>query len=133
MSSSGDGKLAAHTVIGKDDILAGDIPFKKTICRAQTLSRGTSAWVWVKGITGSAAIKGVWAVVRYPGFKPGSASNPLLNLPSFELRLKGSGQYEGSFNGFTKKGAYEVFVYAMDANGFVSTPKSTRVTQRKGR
>jgi len=51
------------------------------------------------------------------------------DLPNLILTHMGGGRYEGTYNGFSSEGTYEVAVHAMDQDGNVSLPAETTVTQ----
>ena len=77
----------------------------------------------------------VWAVVWPPDYNPGPASNPVTDLPSFELEryacdnATGQGTYRGTYGGFSAEGLYHITVYAMDRKGNTSLPYLTNVSK----
>ena len=122
-----DGQLARNYSIGVGIMLAGDDPLIGSISEQQTVSDGDSVTIWVDDVTTTGSIASVWALIIPPGYATGSASNPLIDLPTVELTAAGGNRYEGSFSAFTSFGIYQVFAYAADAEGAISLPKEATV------
>jgi len=71
-------------------------------------------------------------VITPPNYSSGSPEVPVVQLPILDLIPVGEGRYEGTYSSFTKKGDYNIAVYASDTKGLISLPVSTTVTQKKG-
>jgi len=126
-----DGDLARIKYIGKGFATAGDIPLINTISPDQRLSGQTSASITVE-IVSTGRITKVWGVVFSPNLinTPG---NPITDLPTFDLTWdEQSRRYEGTYDGFTVAGTYNITVYAMNENMIISLPKTTKVEQTLG-
>ncbi len=73
-------------------------------------------------------INRVWAVIRPPNFQPGTASNPVQDLPVVELLPTGTAeQYRGRYEQFNVPGRYQITLYAKDLSGRSASPKQTEV------
>ncbi|MDB4442486.1 6-bladed beta-propeller [bacterium] len=122
-----DGHVARNYTIGAGVILAGDDPLIGSISEQQTVSEGGSATIWVDDATTTGNIASVWAVITPPGYNTGSASDPVIDMPTVELTAAGGNRYEGTFSDFASFGTYKVSVYAMDTEGAISLPMETTV------
>ena len=71
----------------------------------------------------------MWAVIKPPADEPEVYSEPVLQLPTLELKATGGNRYEGTYSEFSTTGAYEVDVYAVDMDGNISLPVETKVVQ----
>jgi len=120
-----DGQIARNYTIGVGIMLAGDNPLIGSISPEQTIPAGASATIWADDVTTTGSIARVWAVITPPGFTTGSASDPVVDIPTVELTAAGGNRYGGSFNEFSSFGTYRVTVYAMDTEGAISLPKET--------
>jgi hypothetical protein len=93
-----------------------------------------SATIRVSGITATGKIDKVWAVLIPPDYLPGSADNPVTNLPTLRLqdsaRGMGKGKYQGTCKHFDARGDYDIAVYALDTEGNLSQPRQIRVSIR---
>jgi hypothetical protein len=127
-----DGQLARNYTIGVGIILAGDDPVIGSISPEQTLHGETSATIWVEGVTTTGTIDKVWAVITPPGYGTGSPSDPVTDSPTVTLSPVGNGRYEETYSSFITFGTYEIAVYAMDTDGNISLPMSTKVFQEVG-
>jgi hypothetical protein len=93
----------------------------------------TSATIWAENVTTTGTIDKVWAVITPPGEAENPPGVPVTDLPSMDLVYNGgAGRYEGTYNDLSIYGTYEIVVYAMDTEGAISVPKTTRVTQEIG-
>ena len=126
-----DKQLADDYMIGNGIATAADIPVIGLIVDDQTLSKETSAEIWVESIITTGTISRVWAVIVPPEQESEDTDNPVTELPTVELKNDGSGRYEGTYSSFTTTGTYTVAVYAMDENNAVSLPVETTVEQTK--
>ena len=122
-----DFTLAGEYPIGIGAVTAGDIPTIGSISPDQLLSSGTSTTVWVDNIIPSSNIQKVWAVVVPPEPASSDPSEPVTDLPSFDLVNIFGNRYEGTYSNFTESGTYKVSVYVMDNKGNVSLPVQTTV------
>ena len=126
-----DGDVARGKNIGKGFIIAGDIPSISTITPNQVLSGQTSATITVE-VVSTGRITRVWAIVHSPDFT-NPTDNPITDLPTFDLTWnEQSRRYEGTYDGFTVAGTYDITVYAMNENMIISLPKATKVEQTLG-
>ncbi|KJR40875.1 S-layer homology region domain protein [Candidatus Magnetoovum chiemensis] len=128
-----DDDSAADTyTIGNGVATAVDIPSIVSITPAQTLNGETEASVTIE-LLRTSQITRVWAIVTPPDFYLiTSPDTPILNLPSFDLSLKDTNTYEGTYNNFFLTGTYNVTVFAVDENLKQSIPLTTTVEQTSG-
>lgn len=70
----------------------------------------------------------VWAEVRRPDFSPPSASEPVMDLPYFDLQHGEGELWTGLYDHFDAEGAYTIAVYARDRIGNTSAPALTTYT-----
>ncbi|MBF0592497.1 MAG: hypothetical protein HQL02_10465 [Nitrospirae bacterium] len=127
-----DGDLAETYTIGKGIKSAADIPFIGSVSPDQTLNGQTSAKIRAENVIPTDTIQRVWAIIKRPDSTPSNPDEPVTSLPSIDLTNLGSNTYEGTYSDFNVSGAYEIAVYAMDSNGIISLPKTTKVTQTGG-
>ncbi len=137
LESNGDGTAdtpedlarVAASFIGNGTDVSADAPTIASVSAAQTVASGNSATLDAVGVTDPDGVARVWAVLRPPGFNPGSPDNPVQDLPTFDLEpLGGSDDYQETFNGFAEVGTYQVSIYALDNLGNTSLPRVTSVT-----
>ena len=90
----------------------------KYACRGQTLQmddkRNGTGNEKADGILArNYTISKVWTVITPHGYSsdPGS---PVTNLPTLSLSPVGGGRWEGTYNGFSSGGTYEVAIHAVD-------------------
>ncbi|MBF0608427.1 MAG: DUF1566 domain-containing protein [Candidatus Magnetobacterium sp. LHC-1] len=123
-----DGIIASDYHIGTGSLSAGSVPTITDGSGNQKLNGGTSATLWID--TDTSKIKKVLAIIRPPGFNSGSTSEPVTDMPYIELTEIGNNKrYEGTYSRFTEKGTYEIAVFAINDEGYISLPKTTQVTQ----
>jgi hypothetical protein len=124
-----DGSLAMNTSIGFGITLGADDPLIGSVSAPQTLSGGAAtAAIWAKDVTTTGTIDKAWAVINTPSISAGAPSTPVTDLPHVDLIYNGTTyRYEGSYNGFTLFGLYDVAVFAMDTEGNISEPRTTTV------
>ena len=128
-----DGATALNTHIGWGITLAGDDPVIGSISPAQTVTGGQTVCFWVQNVTTTGTIAKVWAVITPPEKEGGGISGAVTDLPTVELTFNaGTGRYEGSHAAWTSAGVYTIAVYARDAEGNISLPLTTTVTQTLG-
>ncbi len=128
-----DGAAALNTHIGWGITLAGDDPVIGSINPAQTVTGSQNVCFWVQDVTTTGTIAKVWAVVTPPEKDGGGVSGAVTDLPTLELTFNaGTGRYEGSHAAWTSAGVYTIAVYARDAEGNISLPLTTTVTQTLG-
>jgi sugar lactone lactonase YvrE len=125
-----DGMLARNYMIGCGILLAGDDPLVGSACAAQTLHGETSATLSVNDVTTTGQIDRVIAVLTsYPsGAKAGPEGDALYLV----LHPVGGNHYETTDNIYFAAGTYEFSICAIDAEGNVSLPVTTTVTQEMG-
>lgn len=127
-----DMNLIQGCFIGNGLVSAGDIPVIGAVSDAVTLDGGTQAVIVADNVIDANGINRVWAVITPPDKGTADPSAPVTDLPEIELKKVSNSSYHGAYDGFTKKGAYHVAVFAMDTNGLLSIPKSTSVIQTQG-
>ncbi len=123
-----DKLLAFDTRIGTGIMLAGDAPLTGSISPETTLNGETSAVIRAENVTTTGELQKVWAVITPPGYIQ-NPETPLTDLPVVELLPVGDNRFEGTYDGFMLLGIYEISVFAIDKNGNLSSPKTTRFTQ----
>lgn len=124
---------AVQTVfIGKGIMTAGDIPVIGSVSGAVTLQGGTQATISASNVLDLDGISRVWAIIITPEHYVSDPETPVLGLPEVELHHTSGNTYEGTYDAFTQKGKYHISVLAADADGVVSLPKTTSVTQTLG-
>jgi len=124
-----DGVLARNYMIGSGILLAGDDPLGSAYA-AQTLHGETSATISVNDVTTTGRIDRVVAVLTsYPS---GGKAGPEGDAPYLVMHPAGGNRYETTDNIYFAAGAYEFAIYAIDAEGNVSLPVATTVTQETG-
>jgi hypothetical protein len=125
-----DGMLARNYMIGCGILLAGDDPLVGSACPAQTLHGETSATISVNDVTTTGRIDRVVGVLTsYPS---GGKAGPEGDAPYLVLHPVGGNRYETTDNIYFAAGTYEFSIYAIDAEGNVSLPASTTMTQEMG-
>ncbi len=125
-----DGVSSKSARIGNGVVVAGDIPEIKTISSDIALHGEISADFSAElFVSGSNSIQRVWAVITPPGCAPTDPDSPVLNLPTVEMNPTGDTRYTGTYSDFSQTGTYNVAVYAMDTEGYISTPRRIAVTQ----
>lgn len=132
-----DGALARTCRIGTGIVLADDAPTIATAGTEETILNGeTATLIWAQAVIGTHPIVRVWAVITPPSFCPGQPGGATGALPIVELATYNSTQnrYEGTYDGFyaNTSGSYTITIYAMDAEGNISTSKNTSVYQAAG-
>ncbi|MFH2120776.1 MAG: 6-bladed beta-propeller [Pseudomonadota bacterium] len=134
ISTKSDGSIARNYILGFGITLAADDPLIGSVSPLQTLIGGTSATVWAKDVTTTGTIDKVWALITPPGGNQTPLNVPVTSLPGIiELTYNASSSsYEGSYNGFSTYGQYDIAIYAMDTEGNISEPRTTTVTQSVG-
>lgn len=118
--------------IGNGVIAADDIPVIGSVFDEITLNGETEANLFADNVIDADGISKVWAVITPPDDGPKDLSSPVLNLPEIELTNNFGTLYEGSYDGFTQKGKYNIAIFARDKNGTLSIPKRTSVRQTAG-
>jgi len=118
--------------IGNGVISADDIPVIGSISDTTTLNGETQATIFADNVIDANGISKVWAIITPPYNDIADPSNPVIDLPEIELKKTSGNLYEGSYNGFSQKGTYNVAVFAMDTKSTLSIPKSTQVIQTAG-
>lgn len=120
-----DGLIAVFHRIGMGVQLAGDDPVIGSIGGDIQISGTTSATIYVYDVTTTGTIAEVVATINSPdGSAPVEVS--LTEIPS------GSGDYRGSYSGFSENGIYTASVVAIDTDGNASLPAEMTVEQLGG-
>jgi sugar lactone lactonase YvrE len=118
--------------IGNGVVSADDIPVIGSISDTTTLNGETQASIFADNVIDANGISRVWAIITPPDDGTADPSNPVLDLPEIELTNTSGNLYEGSYDGFSQRGTYNVAVFAMDTRSMLSIPKSTQVIQTAG-
>ena len=124
----GDGALAGATNIGIGSVVPGEGPVIGTVSPGQTIDGVNSALIYAEGVTDEDGIAHVWAVIRPPDYGQGGTSNPVISLPSVDLRSVGGDRYEITYEQFNTVGTYYIAIYARDYFGNTSVPNVTTVS-----
>ena len=134
IATKSDGSVARNYILGFGITLAADDPLIGSVSPPQTLAGGTSATVWARDVTTTGTIDKVWALITPPGGNQTPLNVPVTSPPGvIELTYNASSSsYEGSYNGFSMSGQYDIAIYAMDTEGNISEPRTTTVTQSIG-
>jgi len=118
--------------IGNGVVSADDIPVIGSISNITTLNGETQATIYADNVIDANGISRVWAIITPPDDGTADSSDPVLNLPEIQLTNTSGTLYEGTYDGFTQNGTYNVAVFAMDTRSMLSIPKSTQVIQTAG-
>ena len=122
-----DKELAREVRLGLELQLAGKIPVVGSVSVSpQTISVGDSVVVSAKDVGALEGVARVWAVIT-PPWNAASPDGPVTDLPIVDL-AGGNGSYEGTFEGFIAQGEYNIAVFVIDKQGFISMPEKTTVT-----
>ena len=107
-----------------------DAPTITSVSAPQVINATSTATITASGVSDADGIGRVWAVLRPPNFTGGSTDNPVTAMPEVEMVevSPGSGNYAGTFTGFTTPGAYQLAIYALDGLTNTSLPKLTSVS-----
>ncbi len=121
-----DGYLAMNSVLGMGIQLVSADPVVGDIFPEQILQGETFATIWIEDVTSTTGIEKIWGVIAHPEQSAGQ----IVELPMSPV-MEGS-RYEGTYNGFSDFGYYEIAIYARDEAGNVSHLKDTRIYQASG-
>ena len=122
-----DLEIAAGIKVGLEKPIAGGIPRIESACPPQTLPEGVSeASVYATNVIGE-GITEVFAVIKPPDYVSGSPDDPVVNLPKIQLPPLGN-RYQGTYDGFTSAGTYNIAIFAINEKGYLSLPLQTTVT-----
>jgi sugar lactone lactonase YvrE len=140
VNKNADFQQVKEVFIGNGTYIHKDAPEIEAVSPEQTLTDTNTAIIHAE--IKNENIARVWAVVRSPidiqqqiqSSKRGIIGQPILKLPSFELKhIEGTNRYEGSNKDSLEKlefeieGRYEVAIYARDRDNNTSIPKTTSV------
>ncbi len=114
--------------IGNGTIISGSRPIITSVFPPTTLANGNETVLTAFGVTDSDGVARVWATLIPPGYVPGSADNPVSELPTVNLDSQSGDDFSASFAGFSEIGTYQVVIYAEDGFGNVSVPSISTVT-----
>ncbi|MDM8522752.1 hypothetical protein QUF80_05205 [Desulfococcaceae bacterium HSG8] len=110
-----------------------DVPYIYDISDAQIIYEPETSVILrasVSYVEYLSEIRRVWAVITPPDFDPGAPDSPVTDLPEAELEdSDGDGVYEGTYDGFDKKGKYEIKICAVSKKGIYSLFRDTVVTK----
>ncbi|MDM8522755.1 CARDB domain-containing protein [Desulfococcaceae bacterium HSG8] len=127
-----DTALASGMKIRRGYRPQADVPYIYDISRAQIIyDPETSATLRasVSYVEDSSEIRRVWAIITPPDFDPGAPDNPVTDLLEAELADAGDGIYEGIYDGFDKKGRYEIKMCAVSRKGVYALFRDTVVVK----
>lgn len=100
-----------------------------SVLPSQTLIGTNTASITVE-VSDNKGIAKVWAIVRSPSdLKRIVTGETIETLPSFDFNhIEKSNHYEATYNGFTTAGTYQLAIYARDAEGNTSIPKTITIS-----
>jgi hypothetical protein len=128
-----DGSIAMNHVLGFGITLAADNPLIGSVSSPQTIAGQTSTTIWAKDVTTTGEIASVWAILTPPGATPFSLSVPITQAQFVQLFYSDiNNRYEGTFNGSSTFGQYDISIYAIDQDSNISAPSTTTVSQTIG-
>ncbi len=128
VNTAADEAVVAARFIGNGATNSGEVPVIGSVSSPQTIFGTSEATVSAGGVADSDGITRVWAVMRPPGFNPGSPDNPVNELPTFDLSPVGGGNYQATYRQFSAPGTYQLTIYARDTFGNTGVPQTTSVT-----
>lgn len=114
--------------IGNGTTISGSRPIITSVFPPTTLANGNETVLTAFGVTDSDGVARVWATLIPPGYVPGSADNPVSELPTVNLDSQSGDDFSATFAGFSEIGTYQVVIYAEDGFGNVSVPSISTVT-----
>ncbi len=117
--------LIQNTYIGNHTTIHGDVPLIDNV-PAQTIQNTNAAIISAEGVTDKDGIIHVQAVIKPPFYQ--ERSGIIAGLPSVDLKHIGENRYEGTYDGFSAEGTYQIAIYARDSFGNTSMPAMTTVT-----
>jgi hypothetical protein len=121
-----DAEGIRNLVIGRGYIPASDKPLISSVSEPQTLSGINIATISAWGIIDATGIERVWGVITPPDFTVASPDEPVIDMPTVELTdSDGDNTWEGVYEQFDAIGTYDIIIYAMNTNGFYSSPSET--------
>jgi len=125
-----DQAAVADLFIGNGTLNGGaDAPVIGRLTPDQNLSGTNVATLRAFNVNDDDGISRVWAVIRPPGFNPGSPDNPIQDLPGFDLvPVPATADFEAAYDRFDKVGTYQIAVYAADTFGNTSVPQITTIS-----
>lgn len=118
--------------VGNGIISADDLPVIGSVSVQADASDSGTAVITASSVVDTSGISRVWAIISPPEGEPVDPSTPVLTLPEAQLKRTAAGTYQGSHDGFTRKGTYRIAVFAMDSNGTVSLPSQISFEQTDG-
>jgi len=122
-----DDKLVQNIFIGNGTVIASDAPIINEVSPPQTIYESNTALIYVN-VTDTDNIVRVWAIVRPPNYRQADPSQPVLALPSYDLKPIKDDRYEANYTGFDQAGDYQLAIYARDSAGNTSMPTLTTVS-----
>ncbi len=124
-----DAGQVAALVIGNGTGASGSRPVIGAVdTGAQPVLSGNSATITASAVTDDEGVARVWAVLRPPGFNPGSPDNPIRDLPTFELLPAGADQFVATYDRFDEIGTYQLTINALDDLGNSAVPMAAQVS-----
>lgn len=129
-NEAGDLTAVASRFIGAGTGFFLDAPVIGSVSAPQAITDISTATIEAYGVHDNDGVARVWAVLTPPDFLSGSSSNPVTEMPTLELTETpaGSGNYSGSYNGFTTPGIYQAAIYALDGMSNSAGPLLTTIT-----
>lgn len=92
----------------------------------------TTVMLWADGITSTAGVAEVFAVLTPPTFNPWNCLGTGVSQVVLPMSQTGAGQYRTSWNGLDQRGTYQVTIYARDNLGQLSPGRTTYIRQLSG-
>lgn len=120
---------AISNYLGASFVAGKDIPIIGTVLGIQSLAEGTAARLWAGDIVSYYPLQRVWCAIVPPRYTASTNSGiPVVNIPEVELTFNNaSGRYEGTFEGFSEEGVYQLSYFAQDIWNSVSLPRASQV------
>ena len=124
-----NGEAAGTNYLGASFVAGKDVPIIGTVLGIQALDEGTSAKLWAGDIVSYYPLQRVWCSIIPPKYSPNTNSGiPVVNIPEVDLTFNNtSGRYEGTFEGFSEEGLYQLAYFAQDIWNSVSLPRQSQV------
>ena len=118
-----DAKYMCDILIGRDMVVASDIPAASETCLPSALLEPQPVDLCVEIVSALNPIQRVWAVVATPDSGTGNPENPVMALEEFDLAgPSATGVYTGTYSDISTLGTYTFSIYAKDSQGMYSLP-----------
>ena len=119
--------LVTDVYVGSGSNRDADAPAIGSISPEQLIEGTNTATVYADDVPDPDGVARVWAVVRIPNYQQADPSNPIQELPGFDLAPVGNDRYEFAWDGFNSTGTYQIAIYSADREGNTSIPQLTTV------